>query len=372
MLKSKAVVSKEQLDSLKLEIKEKSSQIYRDSYQMSIGELINLYRDNELDIHPEFQRVYRWSSFQKTKLIESIMLNIPIPSIFVSQNDDGVWDVIDGVQRLSTIFEFVGDYKNDSGQLVPQLVLEKTDYLPSLEGICWRDLPKEQQIDFKRSRIDVIIVKKESDSNTKYELFQRLNTGGTQLSGQEVRNCLMIMTSRDFYNLIKKLSEDEMFSEIVAITDQKENEQYKMELVLRALISYASDRDSLTQYSDLSELLDKETIKFAQGSISFDHFGEKFIKIIEKLYNVFGEDVFKRYENRKYKGPFLVSSYQVILSGALLNYEIFMKMSNEELIQKVNKIYEQTEYIENTKAGARAIPRIVNLTSFGKKYFGDE
>ncbi|OFL22331.1 hypothetical protein HMPREF2780_02295 [Streptococcus sp. HMSC062B01] len=372
MLKLEAEINKEQLDRLKLQIKEKSSQIYRDSYQMSIGELINLYRDDELDIHPEFQRVYRWSPFQKTKLIESIMLNIPIPSIFVSQNDDGVWDVIDGVQRLSTIFEFVGVYRNDLGELAPQLILEKTDYLPSLKGICWEDLPKEQQIDFKRSRIDVIIVKKESDSNTKYELFQRLNTGGTQLSGQEVRNCLMIMTSMDFYTLIKELSEDIKFSEIVTITDQKENEKYKMELVLRALISYASKSEDLIQYSDLSELLDKETIKFAEGKISFDEFGEKFIKIVEKLHNVFGEDVFKRYEDGKYKGPFLVSSYQVILSGALLNYETFMEMSNEELIQKINKIYEQKEYIENTKAGARAIPRIVNLTSFGKNYFGNE
>ena len=94
--------------SLQDEINARASKIYRESYQMSIGELINLYRDGEMDIHPEFQRVFRWSEYQKTKLIESIMLNIPIPSIFVSQNEDGVWDVIDGVQRLSTIFQFVG------------------------------------------------------------------------------------------------------------------------------------------------------------------------------------------------------------------------------------------------------------------------
>lgn len=93
--------------SLQDELKERSSKIFRESYQMSIGELINLYRDGEMDIHPEFQRVFRWSEYQKTKLIESIMLNIPIPSIFVSQNDDGVWDVIDGVQRLSTIFNLL-------------------------------------------------------------------------------------------------------------------------------------------------------------------------------------------------------------------------------------------------------------------------
>ena len=111
--------------SLQDELKERSSKIFRESYQMSIGELINLYRDGEMDIHPEFQRVFRWSEYQKTKLIESIMLNIPIPSIFVSQNDDGVWDVIDGVQRLSTIFQFVGVFKQKN---------DRSPFLPNREG----------------------------------------------------------------------------------------------------------------------------------------------------------------------------------------------------------------------------------------------
>ena len=111
--------------SLQQEINERSSKIFRDSYQMSIGELINIYKDEEMDIHPEFQRVFRWSEFQKTRLIESIMLNIPIPSIFVSQNDEGVWDVIDGVQRLSTIFQFVGIFKDDEGKLYKPLILQK-------------------------------------------------------------------------------------------------------------------------------------------------------------------------------------------------------------------------------------------------------
>ena len=89
----------------------KKKDISTDGYPMSIGELINLYKDGELDIHPEFQRFFRWTPTQRTKLIESILLGIPIPSIFVSQRKDGVWDVVDGLQRLSTIFEFIGILK---------------------------------------------------------------------------------------------------------------------------------------------------------------------------------------------------------------------------------------------------------------------
>lgn len=126
--------------SLQDEIAKKSSEIYREAYQMSIGELINLYRDEELDIHPEFQRVFRWSDYQKTKLIESIMLNIPIPQIFVSQREDGTWDVIDGVQRLSTIFQFVGILKDEDGKDISPLVLEATDDLPSFAGMKWQGM----------------------------------------------------------------------------------------------------------------------------------------------------------------------------------------------------------------------------------------
>ena len=101
--------------SLTEEIEARRAEVRSDGYPMSIGELINLYRDGELDIHPEFQRFFRWSEEQKSRLIESILLDIPIPSIFVSQRDDGVWDVIDGLRRLSTIFELVGELTDEAG-----------------------------------------------------------------------------------------------------------------------------------------------------------------------------------------------------------------------------------------------------------------
>lgn len=121
------------------QIEEKRKEIHTDAYPMSIGELINLYVDNELDIHPEFQRIYRWTEVQKSRLIESILLGIPLPSFFVAQRDDGVWDVVDGLQRLSTIFSFLGIYKDENGVTEPPLVLKGTEYLPALEGIAWSE-----------------------------------------------------------------------------------------------------------------------------------------------------------------------------------------------------------------------------------------
>ena len=98
---------------LSAEIEARRREIRTDGYAMSIGEWVSLYEKGELDIHPEFQRFYRWSDTQKTNLIESILLGIPLPPIFVSQRSDGVWDVVDGLQRLSTIFQLLGILKDE-------------------------------------------------------------------------------------------------------------------------------------------------------------------------------------------------------------------------------------------------------------------
>ena len=94
--------------SLEKEVSDLRKEITSERLAMSIGELEGLYARDELDIHPKFQRVLRWSDTQKSKLIESLLLRIPVPPLFVAQDLSGRWDVVDGVQRLGTIFEFLG------------------------------------------------------------------------------------------------------------------------------------------------------------------------------------------------------------------------------------------------------------------------
>lgn len=363
--------------SLQEEITARASKIYREAYQMSIGELINLYRDGEIDIHPEFQRVFRWSEYQKTKLIESIMLNIPIPSIFVSQNDDGVWDVIDGVQRLSTIFQFVGILKNENGEYLPELTLQKTDYLPSFAGVQWNNkipelsFTKEQQLFFKRARMDVIIMKKESDPTTKYELFQRLNTGGSLLSDQEVRNCLMIMTNKSFYEFVMELDSEENFRNCLPISDRRVDEQYRMELVLRLLISENINWEKITDYTDFAELLDKETIALCNTELDYNMIRNSFSATFSLLYGVFEENAFKKYNGKKYIGPVMAAAFQTIAIGVYKNIQEILKLKNknEWLTHKVQFLYSEETFIRNTTPGVRSIPRFRELSLFGDEYF---
>src|SRR6516162_2660210 len=90
------------------EIEDAQRLVKTDAYTLSVGEIVNMYKDGELIINPDFQRLFRWEIGQKSKLIESILLGIPLPSIFVFEKEDAKWELIDGLQRVSTLLEFVG------------------------------------------------------------------------------------------------------------------------------------------------------------------------------------------------------------------------------------------------------------------------
>ncbi|MCI2965416.1 DUF262 domain-containing protein [Shewanella sp. N2AIL] len=226
--------------SLEKEIQTARKEIVSDGYDMSLGEVMNLYKDDELVINPEFQRLFRWDITRKTRFIESILLSIPIPPIFVFQDKDGNWELIDGLQRLSTVLEFAGILKSPEGKKVEPSTLEGTKFLPSLADKRWQvwnegddSIDKSMQMQIKRARIRVEILLKESDENAKYELFQRLNTGGAQLSQQEVRNCVAVMINPIFYKLLQRLSENDDFSRTINQTDKALEKQSGVELVLR-------------------------------------------------------------------------------------------------------------------------------------------
>ena len=363
------------------EIKKKSNEIYKESYQMSIGELANLYKDEEIDVHPEFQRLYRWSDYQKTKLIESVMLNIPIPQIYVSQNDEGVWDVIDGVQRLSTFFQFMGILKDDEGKKIEALTLLGTKDLPSFEGVKWEnkenkdlEFTRDQQLEFKRSRIDVTILKKASDSKAKYELFQRLNTGGAYLSDQEVRNCLIIMENREFYKFICQLDKLGSYRNCISISDRKTDEQFRMELVIRLLVALNIDWERSKIYKEMSELLDQEILLLCDDKeLNMELIAEKFKMTFDLLSDALGENTFKKYRktDNRFVGAFLTSAYEVISIGVYTNIDAILTLENpkEWIDEKVKNMYEEGVYIDNLTPGTKVISRYRALSEWGETYF---
>ena len=363
---------------LREEIEIQSKAISTDSYQMSIGELINLYHDGEIDIHPEFQRMYRWNKTQRVKLIESILLGIPLPSIFVGARKDSIWDVIDGVQRLSTIYQFVGILKDEKGNLVEPLVLESTKHLPSLNNMQWdsddeeHTLPQDLKIKFKRSRIDMTIVLNTSDADSKYELFQRLNTGGTNLSEQEVRNCLIIMSNSEFYDLLCRLAINEDFNNCVPLSEMKETNQYRIELIIRLLAAvYCNEIDP--SVSDIGPYLDEAAIALSSMDSFFDDMELTFERTFSLLNQSYGEDSFKKYDAEKGKrcGAFLVGLYQSIATGVFANYEsINMKHDPVDFIKaKTDEILNSKSYCRASVHGVRALDKYQAMSKLGIEAF---
>ena len=362
------------------EIEARSREIHSESYPMSIGELMSIYKDGELDIHPEFQRFFRWNIVQKSKLIESILLGIPIPSVFVSQREDGVWDVIDGVQRLSTIFEFAGILKGEDGNLLPPSVLVRTDYLPSLQGVVWEDdvhperaFPNPLRLEMKRRKLDLKIVRKESDPDAKFDLFERLNTLGSQLSDQEVRNCLLVMLSPPFYRWLEDLSKVEAFQDTIALTERALEERYDMELVLRFLILSRVEEHELQGVRDVSDFLTRWTRRLVVGAQSRMETERKaFVTVFEALREVMGPDCFVRRDGGRGRGGFLISVFETAAVG--LGYHLLRQpdatIQPQRLQAAFEEMWQSAEFKAYSRSGISASSRLPRLVPLGRQLFG--
>jgi len=368
--------------SLQEEIIAMAKEIMTDSYPMSIGELSNIYKEGDMDLHPEFQRIFRWDIKQKSNLIESILMGIPIPPIFVYQTKEGVWDVIDGLQRLSTIFEFMGILKseNDEGQVttLPASRLTKTKFLPSLNNKVWESEDEENSLDeaqrrfIKRAKLDIKIVEKSSDPNAKYELFQRLNTGGSHLSPQEIRNCLMVMINRSLYGMIKELNEYGNFKECLPLTDNNMEQQNDMEMVVRFIVARHSNLEEVNGYENMHEYLTDRITKIAQdNAIELEVEKVVFTKTFDYLKDILGDDVFRKYYEAKgrFEGAILISSFEAIVLGLSRNIDKVILADRVEIIEKIKGLYTHSIYIENTKRGTRPISRFKNLSLLSLEYF---
>lgn len=362
------------------EIAARSAEIHTDAYSMSFGELMNLYQSDELDIHPEFQRFFRWTDEQKSRLVESILLGIPLPSIFVAQRADGVWDVIDGLQRLSTVFQLAGILQDENRAVLPALKLNATKYLPSLAEKYWeheddaRSLTSAQRLYIKRAKIDVKIIKKESGESSKYELFQRLNTGGTQLSDQEVRNCILVSMNRPLFERLRGLAAQANFLDCCGLTERALQERFDLELVLRFLIFRNLPPPRLRNIGDLGEFLTNEMIEMVTNGTLLDADAEEAFQFTFRLLEeALQDDSFRKYDRRqnRFKGGFLISAFEVVAIGIAHNAGLVRGVSSTSqwAAEKIKGIWQRTDFAAGTGSGIRASQRIPVTIPIGREVF---
>ena len=214
------------------------------------------------------------------------------------------------------------------------------------------------------------IILKESDEKTKYELFQRLNTGGSQLSPQEVRNCILVMINQGFYEWVRELSIYEPFVHTIALSDKPLAEAYDMEQVLRFLILANATEEELMAVGDVGVYLNARMIEMAKDQ-AFDTKGwqRRFRATFDQLAETVGDNAFKRYSVAKgrHEGGFLVSQFEVVACGVDWNLE--HRAIRGDLDEAIKEIWSNEDYTNWVGSGFTASRRLRRIVPFGRKHF---
>lgn len=208
-----------------LDLSKSSRNIYTEPADAEIDSLYNKFNKGKLIVQPDFQREYVWDGKRASRLIESAILRIPIPIIYISEEPDNKEYVIDGQQRLTSFFSFLSGKFPDG----KEFKLSGLQVFTELNGKSYKDLSDTYQDMISYFKLRTVTVKRESDENLKFEIFERLNTGAVPLNDQELRNCIY----RGPYNdLIHELSRDPDFIYILGLA-QPDKRRKDVELVLR-------------------------------------------------------------------------------------------------------------------------------------------
>jgi len=265
------------------QLSEQKRKVDFNTYDMTVKELISMVEDSMINIAPEYQRQFRWEADRQSALVESIFLGIPIPSLFMATNADGTWEVIDGVQRLSSIINFASSIDSAARKTISRpepLTLKSLSKLTNFNDLSFTDLPMSIQYDFKLKPIKVITLSDKSDSAVRFDLFERLNTGGIKLSDQEIRSCIYRGPFNDF---IKTLAQNEDFIKITKKSKNEVNAGIMEELVLR-FFAYLYYRDNFVH--NVRDFLNEYMNKALSNNFDFVSSERLFKNVFSQLANL--------------------------------------------------------------------------------------
>ncbi len=255
------------------------------AYDKSISDIVAMIDSGDLVLDPDYQRNYIWDDKRASLLVESILLNVPIPVIYVAEDEDSKWDVVDGLQRLTSLHRFFkGQFK-----------LKGLEVLEDLNRCEYADLNPKAARMLRNGILRIIMIFKESHSDIKYEIFMRLNRGSIHLNEQELRNCLY---RGPFNDLLHELRREDYVQSMLDLTEPHKR-MVDAELLLRhftvmagydpqtgKISTYSGNmRSSLNHYMAKVRNLPPEDIKKLKL---------QFMGTTIKVFTVFGEHAFHK------------------------------------------------------------------------------
>lgn len=299
-----------------------------DTSTMSLRQVYDMVNEGEINLSPDFQRNVVWDNRRKSRLIESILLRIPLPVFYFSSDRNEILSVVDGLQRLTAIMDFMQN----------KLVLHDLEYLDNCEGCTYSG---KNRIDdrlyrrFNLTKITTNVIDSSSPTKVKYDIFRRLNTGGRPLNAQELRNCL---ASNELRVALRKMSKSKEFKETTtySISDTRmEAQEYALRFIRFRMLNITPGF-SVSNYSgNMDDELDN-TVELLNGleAFRYDDYVAAYERAMINARYLFGRHAFRKV----YKDTTEYSYRSVINKTLFLSWSVLLAdISTEELKSKVNK-----------------------------------
>jgi hypothetical protein len=345
-------------------IEEQKKRLTTTSLDLSFNELLDMIDTHELNIQPDFQRLFQWSPATQSRFIESLLLEMPIPPIYVIESEENKYLLIDGLQRISSYLHFRGKLNAPENGVAfgEKLRLIDCDIVPAFNDLTFDDLPTSLQIRLKRYFVRVEVVRYGSDPQYQYFMFKRLNTGGVLLTEQQIRNCTIRLLNPQFNDFIATLSTDTNYQTTTTyLTSEQRKGWYDQELVLR-FFAFKNDISSYVhEIGDfLTEYMERVSDINHKDHIAFDFTIEK--EIFEKTFLVFQRALGDRAFNRlNAKQTELVDAFGIYHFESLtLGIQSILNSLDPENLDQMNRLgaaimalKKDSDFINMTKGGGK-------------------
>ena len=317
---------------------------------LPLGTLADMVETGAIDLEPGFQRRERWSVEKQSALVESFLLNVPVPPIYLAEEQNGTYTAIDGKQRLKAISDFIHG----------RLSLRKLEALSSADGLRFSDLPTEIVNALKlRPFLRVVTLLKQTESHLKYEVFLRLNRGGETLNSQEIRNVAFRGPLND---LICQLSETPFLKSQLKIDSTKSTAYKEMadtELVLRFLTLRGEwEKFSGRLVSEMDDFM--RARQFAVPSL-LERYSDAFLTALHRCEALWGDQAFRRPEGLSWRDQTLAGMYDAqMLAADTLTPTAFERLSGrrETLLQRTRELFADPIFDTAVRTGTNTPGRI--------------
>ncbi len=313
-----------------------SRKLYVKQYDRMVKDLVNQIKNNEIILNPEYQRNYVWDNNKASRLIESILLNIPIPVIYASEDSNSNWIIVDGLQRLNSLTRFYND----------EFKLTGLETLTEYNGKKYSTIGEKVRNIIDRGELRVILLLNSSDYEIQYDIFLRLNTGSVKLTEQELRNCLFRGKLND---LVKKtLATDPITIKLIGNNNKR---MAVNEVILRYFaVSEYYDRSNevINKYDGrIKNLINRFMAEYLNPDDSIlNTFKEKYLTNMNKIDAIYGSIAFRKLADVKYETN-INSPLMECMMIAIEKYSLdALLLKKEEILIKHKLLLQDHEFVK--------------------------